>query len=207
MKPSTVHVPALDDKSVKAATGRTLKEWFTILEKAGGVAKTRRDLTWVIAEEKGIDDWWRTTIVVEYERAHRKPEKDGRPMGYGICATKTIAAPVADVYALWADGKSWAKWFGTKAKADIREGGTYSSADGDAGTFTRVRENKDLRFTWENPRHPHSGPVDVVFQAKSAGKTTILVNHNRIQTREQADQLREEWGAALTTVKDMLEKK
>ena len=72
---------------------------------------------------------------------------------------------------------------------------------GDRGTFLRVRLNKDLRFTFGNPDFSSESQVDVQFQDKGKGKTGLLVNHSRIQTRAEADALRVSWAEALDRLK------
>ncbi len=142
---------------------------------------------------------------MEYEKHHDVRKKDGLFEGYFVCATKTIAAPVAAVYKSWASGAELSKWFGAAAKADVKDGGTFESKDGDRGTFLRVRENKDLRMTFETAGSSAPTQVDVQFQDKGKGKTGLLVNHTRIQTREEADGLRAAWAQALDQLKTTCE--
>lgn len=190
---------------VKSATGKTWEEWFSILDKRGGIAKGRRDIGNFLYGECKVDPWWSATINVEYEAARGAVEKDGRPKGYMICVTKTIAAPVDKAYEAWATAEGLNEWFSKKNKADVADGGSYSNADGDTGVFKRVRKNKDLRFTWENPTHTSPTQVDVVFQDKGKGKTGVMITHDRIQKREEADGLREGWAQALDRLKSLLE--
>lgn len=190
---------------VKAATGKTWEEWFSILDKRGGIAKGRRDIGNFLYGECKLDAWWSATINVEYEAARGVVEKDGRPKGYMICVTKTIAAPVDKAYEAWATPESLNDWFSKKNKAEVTDGGRYSNADGDTGLFKRVRKNKDLRFTWENPAHTSATLVDIVFQDKGKGKTGVMITHDRIQKREEADGLREGWAQALDRLKSLLE--
>jgi uncharacterized protein YndB with AHSA1/START domain len=194
------------DEAVKKQTGKSWKEWFSILDKRGGVSKGRRDIGNYLYGECKLDQWWCATLNVEYEAQNGVVEKDGRPKGYTICATKTIAAPIDDIFERWASSDGLNEWFSTKNKAEVADGGKYSNADGDAGTYKRVRRNKDLRFTWENPAHSGVSLVDVVFQDKGKGKTGVMVTHDRIQTRAEADGLREGWGAALDRLKALVEK-
>ena len=93
------------------------------------------------------------------------------------------------------------KWFGGATKADVKDGGTFQNKEGDKGTFLRVRENKDLRMTFETGGTSAPSQVDVQFQDKGKGKTGLLVNHSRIQTREEADGLRAAWAQALDKLK------
>ena len=81
------------DADVKAATGKKWEEWYRLLDASGGPSAGRRALTDRLMKEHKLVAWWAQTIVVEYERARAVHEKDGRPKGYAICVTKSIAAP------------------------------------------------------------------------------------------------------------------
>ncbi len=191
------------NEAAKAATGKTLDQWFAELDKADGLKKGRRAVNNLLVEQK-VDLWWATTISVEYERHHDVRKKDGLFEGYFICSTKTIGAPPDQVYAAWANGGGLGKWFG-ETKADVKDGGNFESKDGDRGSYLRVRENKDLRMTFENKNSSAPSQVDVQFQDKGKGKTGLLVNHSRIQSRAEADGLRNAWAEALTKLKAVCE--
>ena len=196
----------LTDKACKEQTGRTLKEWFSHFDSHDGLKIGRRKLLLLLREEKQVPpDWWCATLPVEYEMHHDQRKKDGNFEGYFICSTKTISAPVPEVYKAWTDNASLAKWLGPKAKADVKEDGSFSTADGDKGTFKRIRPDKDLRFSWEHADYTDGSLVDVQFQDKGKGKTGLLVNHTRIQKRAEADGLRNAWAGALEKLKGLLE--
>lgn len=199
-----VDSPAIADASAAEATGMTLVQWYEILDGIGGPSAGRKALAEHLLQRK-VDPWWATTIAVEYEIARGAKEKDGLPPGYAICVTKTVAAKAADVFAAFGDPKRAAVWFGSGAKLALSDGGAYENADGDRGTFTRVRKDKDVRLTWEQPRHAAGSKVEIAFQDK-AGKCGIVLKHERIQRRRDADELRVAWGAALDRLKALVEK-
>jgi len=186
--------------AAKAATGKTLDQWFAELDQAGGLKLGRREINNRLYALK-IELWWCTTIAVEYERHHDVRKKDGLYEGYFVCATRTINLPAADVFKAWSSGAELSKWFGVGSKAEVKDGGSFQNQDGDKGTFLRVRQNKDIRMTFENAGLSAPTQVDVQFQDKGKGKTGLLVNHTRIQTREAADGLRAAWGQALDQLK------
>ena len=192
------------NEAAKAATGKTLDQWFTELDKADGLKLGRREINNQLNQQK-LDPWWCSTIAVEYEKHHDVRKKDGLFEGYFVCATKTIAAPPADVFKAWSTGAELSKWFGGGAKVDLKDGGAFENKDGDKGTFLRVRENKDIRMTFENSELSAPTQVDVQFQDKGKGKTGLLVNHTRIQTRAEADGLRASWAQALDQLKTTCE--
>ena len=193
------------NEAAKSATGKTLDQRFVELDKQDGLRQGRRANNNYLAAQK-VDFWWCTTIAVEYERHHDLRRKDGLFEGYFVCSTKTIGAPPAEVFKAWANAGELSKWFGAGTKAEAKDGGSYENKDGDQGKFLRVRSNKDIRMTWENAAFSSPTQVDVQFQDKGKGKTGLLVNHTRIQTRAEADGLRAAWATALDQLKVLCEK-
>lgn len=194
---------AIDDASCKAATGKTLQEWFKELDGIDALKLGRRDsVNHMYAQTK--DAWWPTTIYVEYEKHHGIVKKDGLQEGYSICCTKTIAAPVEKTYSVSTDSQSFAHMFGDNGKQNLVEGGEISCDGGCQATFTRIRPNKDLRFTWQHPGSTAPMTVDVMFQ-DNKGKTLMNVMTSRIQTRDEADGLRNAWAEALNRLKSLAE--
>ena len=150
------------------------------------------------------DPWWPTTIAVEYESFHDIKKKDGRPEGYTICVTKSIAAPVETVFSNWTNPAHFSLMFGDTGTQSVREQGVIVCKAGCKGTFTRIRPNKDLRFTWEHPGCTSLMLVDVQFQ-DNKGKCLMNVMTSRIQTRAESDGLRNAWSAALNRLKSICE--
>ena len=187
------------DAACKKATGKTLKQWFTELDGIDGLGKGRRASTQHIYAEVP-DAWWPTTIYVAYEAHHGVTKKDGLGEGYSICATKTIKAPVAKVYETWTDPASFAEMFGDGGTQSLEEGGALACQAGCKGTFLRIRPHRDLRFTWEHEGCTALMRVDVQFQ-DNKGKCLMNVMTSRIQTRPEADGLRNAWTEVLTRLK------
>lgn len=194
----------MTDADVKAATGKQWEDWFRALDDAGGPSPGRRAVTEQLMKEHGLVAWWAQTIAVEYERARAVHEKDGRPKGYAICVTKTIVAPPEKIFDAFGDAKTLSTWLGSGAAADFKEGGEFSNADGNRGRYTKVSRPKTLRFVWEDDEPSASSTVELKLTPNGA-KCGLVLNHERIQTRAQADGLRAAWGAAIETLKKTLE--
>ncbi|MBS1713267.1 MAG: SRPBCC domain-containing protein [Armatimonadetes bacterium] len=203
MKVSNTPDHPVTDDACRAATGKTFAEWFAHLDGIDALKKGRRESSQRM-EQPGKDPWWPTTIYVAYEAHHGIKKKDGLAEGFTICCTKNIAAPVDKVYAVWTDPQSFQEMFGDGGRQDAVEGGALSCDAGCRGTFSRVRENKDLRFSWEHPGCTAPMTVDVQFQ-DNKGKCLMNVMTSRIQTRAEADGLRTAWSEALNRLKGLSE--
>lgn len=204
MKPAPASTPELGDASVRKATGKSLPEWFRLIDSQRLAEKGRRELTSHLVSA-GLDEWWAVTVAVEHEKASGAVEKDGRPKAYSLCATKTIAAPVSKVFGAWSDASLLDRWLGPGTKLDFRDGGRLENRDGNRATLLRIRKDKDLRLAWESEGLAPGSAVEVLFADKGKGKTGVTLNHTRIQERRDADVLRASWGAALDALKAAVE--
>ncbi len=203
MKIENISDQPFTDEACKAATGKTIEAWYAELDGLTGPKVGRRDRVHHIYESCK-EHWWATSVAVEYEAARGQKEKDGRQKGYFICSTKTLGVPVEAAYNAWTSSEALGPWFGD-AKIDLKEDGELIDSDGNRATFKRIRENKDLRFIWTG-RDGQESLVDVSFTDKGGGKTGLLINHDRIQTRAEADGVRRAWSDALDKMKASLEK-
>ncbi|MDQ8165390.1 MAG: SRPBCC domain-containing protein [Gemmatimonadota bacterium] len=189
-----------DDKACKAETGKSKAEWFAAIDKGGAGG---RAVVGKLLQTAKVDPWWITVLSVEYEAAQKTVEKDGKPKGYSICSTKSVAANAAKTWKALTTSAELAKWFGSGATMEATEGGALRDKDGVSGTVTKVRPEKALVFTWDADWAAGS-TVEVLVQPKG-DKTGLVVNHTRIQTRADADAVREAWSQALNALKTHIE--
>lgn len=191
----------IDDKAMARETGHTRSEWFKEIErtKADGRSAIGKALL-----ARKVDAWWLTVITVEYEAHAGIAEKDGRPKGYSLCITKSVAAPVSTVFKSFTISRELDKWFGAKNDMAAAEGGSYGNADGNKGSVKKVRPDKSLVLSWDAAGLAEGSVVEVLFQPKG-DKCGIVVNHTRVMTRHEADEVRAMWGEALDRLKSVLE--
>lgn len=187
----------------KAATGRSLTEWFEAMDAAGGIGLGRRELGRWLMEMK-VDPWWGATLNCEYEIARGEREKDGHARGYTICATKSVKADPARCYALFTQAVELDRWFGPGHQADLADGGVWQNADGNRAVVKKLSPGKWLKVVWEAPELTLPTPVEIKFPVSGA-KTTITITIDRLQTRAEADGYRRAWGEALERLKALLE--
>jgi uncharacterized protein YndB with AHSA1/START domain len=195
---------AVSDETCHAATGRTLGEWHAQIDARGGLALGRRGIGDVLVGELGVDPWWSATITHEYELARNAVEKDGKPKGYTICATKSVRADPMACYGAFASATTLDTWFGPRHDVRIEDGGCWRNADGNQATVRKVAPGKTIRLTWEDAGLTMPAPVEIRF-APSGAKTTVMVTIERLQTRAEADGYRRAWGEALERLKHTLE--
>ena len=195
---------AVSETSCKSATGKTIAEWFKALDKHGGVALGRRSLSKWIEHDHGVDLWWATTIVNEYEIARGDLARDGKPKGYSICPTKSIKASPKKCYEAFASARSLDEWFGPGHDVEMRDGGHWSNGDGNKASIKKVNAGKNIRLIAEDPGLTLPTPVEIKFTPNGAN-CTVMISIDRLQTRAEADGYRHAWGEALDKLKAHVE--
>lgn len=193
----------VSDENAKRDTGKGFAEWWKLLDAFGGPAKGRREIGVLLFGELKVDAWWSATLQVEYERHKGVVEKDGKGKGYTICATKSVKAAPEKCFEMWATGKALDGWFGPGNVLDLKAGGSLSNGDGNAAEVKGVTPGKTIRLIWKDASAPGT-PVEIKFQP-APGKTTVMVTHDRLQTRDEADGLRAAWGEVLDRMKKLVE--
>jgi uncharacterized protein YndB with AHSA1/START domain len=195
---------AVSESSCKSATGKTLAEWFKALDKHGGVALGRRNLSKWIEHEHEVELWWAATITNEYEIARGDLGKDGKPKGYSICPTKSIKASPNDCYAAFAASKALDSWYGPKNEVEMRDGGRWRNGDGNRATIKKVNAGKNIRLLAEDEGLTLPTPVEIKFTPNGA-HCTVMISIERLQTRAEADGYRRAWSEALDRLKATIE--
>ncbi|MBK9051628.1 MAG: SRPBCC domain-containing protein [Chloroflexi bacterium] len=188
-----------------AHTGKSLEAWFAIFDQRDGTKAGRRPLADFLMKEMKLDLWWATTAYVEYERARNLRKKDGSLAGYNICITKTIKASAPQLYEAFTDPELLGQWFATHTKQDLTVGGRFENSDGNMGSYKKLQPGKGLAFTWEGQGQEQNSVVDVKLEAKGDNKSGLIITHDRIANRAEADGLRQGWGEAVERLKQFLE--
>lgn len=175
----------ISSDAVQKATGKPWDEWFAILDAAGAKTMTHQEIVAVLSKQHKVGPWWQQMVTVGYEQARGLRVKHQRPDGFSINRSKTIAAPIADVFAAWKDKRRRSKWL---ADADI--------------TIRKATANKSMRITLSDGE----GNLDVQFFAKGTDKSQVNLEHARLKDKKAVEKMKAYWGEQLEKLKTLLEK-
>jgi uncharacterized protein YndB with AHSA1/START domain len=173
----------ISSEAVEAKTGKTWAQWFALLDKARAQAMSHREIVAVLAKQHGLGPWWRQMVAVGYEQAKGLRAKHEKPAGFEISRSKTIKAPVDDVYEAWGNARRRAQWL-----------------PGARLTIRKATENKTLRVTWGDGSN-----LEVSLHPKGAAKTQIAVQHGKLENARAAAKQKAFWGEAFDRLAELLE--
>ena len=123
----------MSDDAVQAKTGKTWKEWFAILDKAGAKKLSHQEIVKYLHTNQGVGPWWQQMVTVTYEEARGLRERHQKPAGFQISVSRTINAPVGKLYNAFANDKARNAWL---------------AEDGLA--VRKATANKSMRVTWND---------------------------------------------------------
>jgi uncharacterized protein YndB with AHSA1/START domain len=166
-------------------TGRPFSAWFAELDAWGATQAPHKEIAAWLMSERGVPGWWAQTITVEYERARGlRAVGQGRDGFFGVNATKTVAVPVAALFAAVVDPARREDWL---PGVQLRE--------------RTATPHRTARFDWGE------GDTRVVFgfQGKGEGKSVVALAHERLPDAEVAATMKAFWRERLATLKTTLE--
>jgi len=173
----------MGDAAVRKATGKPMRHWFALLDRAGAKAMDHGAIAAILGKARGVSGWWQQMITVAYERARGLRKKYETSTGFTAGSSKTVAASVDQLYEAWMDEATQRSWLGVPAP-DVRT----------------AQPGHSLRLTW------HDGSwVIVGFTDKGDGKSQVTVSHERLPNARAANKYRAFWKEALARLQEMLE--
>lgn len=173
------------DEVVRRNTGRTLDEWFALLDDWGGAQRPHPEIARWIAEAHAVPGWWAQGVTVAYEQARGRRVPGQRCDGdFSVSASKTVAVPVERLFEAFVDAQLRERWL-PGASFEIRT----------------ARPGRSLRANWEDG----STRVAVNFTALGDAKSQAALQHERLPDAETADEMKTYWRRQVAVLKAVLE--
>jgi uncharacterized protein YndB with AHSA1/START domain len=177
--------PRMSDEAVKAKTGKTWKEWFAILDKAGASKLSHQDIVKYLHTKQGVGPWWQQMVTVTYEEARGLRQRHQKPAGYQISVSRTVNVPLAKLYKAFANEKARKAWLAE-----------------DGLTVRKATTNKSMRVTWNDGKTS----LEIDFYPKGDDKSQVVVQHSKLPNAKASAKMKTFWGEALDRLRAALEK-
>lgn len=177
-------IGGISSEAVRAATGKSWKQWCTLLDQAGGRSITHKEIVAIVGDKHGLGPWWQQMVTVGYEQAVGLRRKHEKPEGFQISRSKTYAVSASKVFAAWSTSARRAAWLGSESI-----------------TVRKSTRNKNLRVTWSDGKTS----LDVQLVSKGAAKTQLTVQHGKLSSSREAEKMKSYWSQTLVRLGAALE--
>jgi uncharacterized protein YndB with AHSA1/START domain len=176
--------PRMSDEAVKGKTGKTWKEWFTILNKAGAKKMSHQEIVKLLNSKHNVGPWWCQMVTVTYEQQSGLRDNHQKPDGYQISVSRTLSSPVGRVYKAFATDAQRDDWLG--------EDGLH---------IRKATANKSMRVTWKDGKTS----LEINFYPKAADKSQVVVQHSKLPSAAAAARMKTYWSKALDRLRPVVE--
>lgn len=195
----------VSDEAVTSKTGKSWREWFTLLDRWGAARKSHKEIAAHLVDRHHVRGWWAQTITVHYERDRMGRQIGQKGTSFDVSIRRTIGCPVSRVWEAFTVPADLNRWFSTGMRVKFEVGGRYSNRDGDRGQFLRIEHHEMIRLSWDNPEHCPGSQVDVNFSAVTPRRATIYLTHSRLPSAAGREEMKEGWSWALDNLKGYIE--
>ena len=172
----------MSDEAVAAKTGKNWKQWFGIINKAGGKKMTHQEIVKLLNSKHNVGPWWGQMVTATYEQQTGLRQNHEKPDGFEISVSRTLTVPVSSVYSSFENENARNSWLGE-----------------DGLVLRKATKNKSLRITWKDGKTI----LSVNFVTKDKDKSQVVVQHMKLPTAAAASRMKTYWAKAL----DRLQKK
>ena len=176
----------ITDKVVVPKTGKTIAEWFEILDQKGGKELDAHGIFALIASIEGLKplgEWNQGLLSTTYQWDRGLRQRGEKADGFEISVSKTVAVPISELYMAWADDKIRESWLPGYIN------------------ITKTTENKSVRIRWSDGKTR----LSIDFYAKGDAKSQVVVQHLKLPDAEKAAEMKEYWAERLNDLKGILE--
>lgn len=183
-EPELAELAGLSTEAVERATGHDWSWWLEALDDAGCRTSEHREITRHLEATYDISAWWNQSVAVGYERIVGLREIGQRREGtYDANKSKTLPVPVETLYRVFADDDRRREWL-PDVEWNVRT----------------ASEPRSIRLDW-----PSGGLVNLWFVAKGAEKSSVQVQQQKLESKDEAARAKEEWGERLDALKRWLD--
>ena len=175
----------ISDEAVKKSTGKTRKQWFSILNKNGAKKMEHKQVAKLLHEKFGLSPWWSQMLTVQYEQEIKGRKKHEKTDGFQISKSITLTAPVTKIFNTINSPLKRIVWLKDPAI-----------------TITKSTKDKSIRGKWSDKK------TNIEFQLypKDINRTQVVIQQSRIKSSKEAETMKTYWGKQLNNLKKYLEK-
>jgi uncharacterized protein YndB with AHSA1/START domain len=174
----------ISDDAIQKNTGKTWKNWFLLLNKAGAKKMEHKDIAKLLSNKYGLSGWWSQIVTVQYEQEIKGRKKHEKKDGYQISKSTTISDSATKIFGAINSPIRRIKW--------LKDPGI---------TITKSTKDISIRGKWINKK---TG-IEFQLYPKDKNKTHLVVQQSKIESAKEAERLKAYWGKQLNNLKKYLE--
>lgn len=192
-------------ESVKKHTGKDWAAWIPLLQKAGAGNWTYPEIVAWLRDKQKLTPWWQQGVALGFEIAtgRRKTGQDAKGK-YMVTATKSLPAPVEDVWKALFSQKGLQIWLQPQAPFRPTPKTPFETEDGYFGEVRTVLKNRRARMQWNDPLWDKPTILEVLLVPRPGKKTILVFNHTGLPDPRTKVKLQPRWRGAADGLAELM---
>jgi hypothetical protein len=172
---------AISPEAIEKGTGKTWDAWIAFFDAMDAASLSHKDIAKKTHENGGATGWWAQMLTVAYEQhiGRRVPGQDCDGE-YSVSVSKTLNADLDNALQWWLEA--------VEGIEDLSGVGVTSGPD----------VNKTDKWRYWRAGLADGSRVNVNIYEKSAGKSSLGIQHEKLESADQIEHWRAWWKAFLT---------
>lgn len=194
----------ISNDAVKAATGKTWDEWFTLLDEEGAEKLSHKEIAAMLLEKGYLPEsgsWWAQSVTVGYEYAKgRRVKGQTADAGFQVGVQKTMPVDAERLWHFLIGPEGLSIWLGDGIRSfKLEKGLAYQTQDGTVGEIRSVAPTERLRLTWHPAHWETSSTLQLYFLAKG-DKTALRFHHEKLADSKHRSEMKAHWQDVLKKI-------
>ena len=177
----------ISDERLEDATGRTRKQWFKALDKAGAQEWDHKRIARWLGGKREVDGWWAQSVTVDYEYARGKRSYGQRMDGsFETSVSKSLRLTPQDVWPLIDDDERRRAWLDCEFEVRGRTQG------------------KSLRMEAADGSRIAIALYSLPDGADGRPRVRVDITHARLPSAQEIPETKAFWKACLSELAELL---
>jgi hypothetical protein len=185
--------------SVKKCTGRSWRQWVTILDHAGARNWPHREINLLLKKSYKLTPWWQQGVAMGYEiHAGRRIEGRSEKGLYAMTASKAVPLNQKKAWALLSSVEGMGVWLQPFAPFAWKKGQGFEVDGGIFGEVRTILAPERLRISWKEEAWAKASVIQLVVIPRKGEKCIVVIQHESIPTESLKEKLRARWKESLS---------
>ncbi|MGO1590725.1 MAG: hypothetical protein ACTHW1_11055 [Ancrocorticia sp.] len=170
---------AISDERLKETTGRTHKQWFKALDRAGAEDWDHGRIERWLGGKGDVDSWWAQSVTLEYESARGKDTPQSEHGTVEMSVSKSVKLTALEIWPFVDDDGLRRSWLDVEFKVRGRTPG------------------KTLRLSASDGSRVVIALYDLPEGSDGLPRTRVSVTHSRLRAESDVPETKAYWKVAL----------
>jgi hypothetical protein len=174
----------ITDKLVLEKTGKTMEEWFAVMDTKGAMKLDANGIYQLLQKIKGLEslgEWNLGLLSTSYQWSRGLRERGEKKDGFEVSISRTFGVPLPVLFQAIADPAIRKTWVKEKM------------------VITKETANRSIRAKWDDDTR-----LSIDFYTKGEAKAQAVLQHMKIKDASTAAKLKEFWLGRFDALKETL---